>query len=211
MSKIEIEEIHESYNRVRAKAAVLKKDLEHKTNCAERERKGLECLVKARFVLIEAGKVIQERFKTRVENLVNIAIRSVFDRPFRFVLEFEQRKNKLECHPYVEENGSKYVPKDEMGGGILPVISFALRVVLWSLQRPRSRNVILLDEPMGGTGSLIRRASQMIKEISSRLKIQIIMPTHSEELIEIADVAYGFVHDGKQSNVKLIKNNFKKF
>jgi len=208
---MEIEKIHSLFNKIQAKKSNLEESLNYKIVCVKEEKKELKCLVKARYVLIKVSEIMQKKFKVKVENLVNIAIHSVFDRPFKFILGFERRKNKLECIPYIEENGDKYIPKNDMGGGILPVISFALRIVLWSLEKPRSRNVIILDEPMIGVGSLIGRASQMIKTISKKLNIQIIMLTHSDELKEIADTVYKITHDGIQSNVQLIKNNYEKF
>jgi DNA repair exonuclease SbcCD ATPase subunit len=57
--------------------------------------------------------------------------------------------------------------------------------------RPRSRNVLILDEPFGNLSvDLMPRASEMIKQISERLGLQIIMVTHAEELIQAADKTF---------------------
>ena len=79
-----------------------------------------------------------------------MAIRSVFDRPFRFVLNFERKHNKLAIQPVVMEGENEYVPKEDMGGGVLDIIGFALRVVLWSLEKPRSRNVMIVNRKQRG-------------------------------------------------------------
>ena len=50
----------------------------------------------------------------------------------------ERKRNKLECRPVVMEGDYEYTAKDEMGGGIIDIISFAFRVVLWSLESPLS-------------------------------------------------------------------------
>ena len=96
----------------------------------------------------------------------------------------------MECEPVIFENGNEFVPKDDMGGGILDIISFALRIVLWGLETPKSRNLIILDEPFKQCGKLITKACQMVKEISKMLGVQIIMVTHSDELIDIADKSW---------------------
>lgn len=166
-----------------------------------------EDLVKARWVLSTVAEQTQLRFKEKVESLVTMAIQSVFDRPFQFVMIFEQKRNKFECRPVVMEDGVEYIPKEDMGGGIVDIISFALRVVLWSLQKPRTRNVLVLDEPMKyvGKGELLDKAGNMLREISHQLGIQLILVTHEPQLSEIADIAYQVSHKKNGSQVELIK------
>lgn len=165
-----------------------------------------DIFVKSRWVLSEVAKLTQEKFKERVESLVTMAIRSVFDRPFKFVLEFERRRNQLEAKPFVMEGTKRLTPKEDMGGSIIDIISFAFRVVLWSLERPRSRNVLIEDEPMKWTGELSVLAGRVIKEISGRLNMQVIMPTHDKKLIEIGDRVWHVEHDGTKSVVKQLED-----
>ena len=166
-------------------------------NLAEQQAKH----IKARFVLTEVSKNTQQRFKDRVETLITLAIQSVFERPFKFKLNMEMSRNKFSCFPIIEEGDNEYIPSEEMGGGILDIISFAFRIVLWSLKSPRSRNLFILDEPMKfvGKDELLQRAITMMKEISERLNLQFIIVTHEPQIAEIADKAYGIVHDGTNS------------
>ena len=169
-----------------------------------------ERYTKARWILAEIAKETQKNFQVKVESLVTSAIRAVFEeRPFQFKLIFEQKRNKFECKPVIVEGDYEYEPKDELGGGIIDLISFAFRVVLWHLENPKSRNVFVLDEPMKfvGKGDLLMRAGRMIKEISHRLGFQIIMVTHEPELAEIADKAWSVEHDGVKSHLRLIVGN----
>ena len=137
-----------------------------------------------------------------------MAIKSIFDRPFQFKVDFDLKRNKSECFLRIQEGEDEepFVPKDELGGGMLDTISFALRIVLWSLQSPRSSNTILLDEPFKfvGQDELLDRAGQMLKEISNRMEIQFIITTHQPKLTEIADKAWKVTHDGKHSIVTQI-------
>lgn len=184
-----------------------KKDMQTKVEVLKTKS---ENHTKARWILSEVAKETQKSFQTKVETLVTSAIRAVFEeRPFQFKLIFEQKRNKFECRPVVMEGDNEYEPKDELGGGIIDIISFAFRVVLWHLENPRSRNLFVLDEPMKfvGKGDLLMRAGRMIKEISHRLGFQIIMVTHEPELAEIADKAWSVEHDGVKSNLRLIVGN----
>jgi len=195
------------YEKLKTKREVLVGDMSARVYHLDAIKKDYENLVKARWILTEVAKETQIRFKEKVESLTTMAIQSVFDRPFRFVLEFERKRNKLECRPIVMEGDVEYVPKDDMGGGIIDVISFALRVVLWSLQKPRSRNTLILDEPMKyvGKGDLLDRAGQMLREVSHSLGIQLILVTHEPQLADIADMAYMVEHVKGRSVVKMIK------
>ena len=199
--------IIERFNQIKGKRDLLIEQANSKTDKLNELDVYFERLNKARWVLSEVSKLTQEKFKNRVEKLVTMAIKSVFNRDFEFVLDFQRKRNKLEIEPLVFENGFPYSPKSDMGGGILDVIGFALRIVLWSLENPKSRNVLILDEPGKWTGSLIIFFGKIIKEISKSLNIQIIMVTHDESLIQIADRAWRVEHNGIKSNVIQLDDN----
>lgn len=206
-----IEEIAREFSEVKARNKLLKSDLDAKLEKIISEKGHVDQMVKARWILTEVATATQKRFKEKVETLVTMAIRSVFDRPFQFLLEFERKRNKMECRPEIKElvDGKyrTFDPAEDMGGGIVDIISFALRVVLWSLEKPRSRSVIVLDEPMKNLGKLVTLAGQVLKEISHRLNFQLIIITHEDALIEVADRAYYIKHDGNKSVATLAKGD----
>lgn len=76
---------------------------------------------------------------------------------------------------------------------------------MWSLENPKSRGVIILDEPMKNMGDLIVLGGEMLREIAHKLGLQLIIITHEKELIDIADKAYHVKHDGYSSHVKEIQ------
>jgi ABC-type transporter Mla maintaining outer membrane lipid asymmetry ATPase subunit MlaF len=171
-----------------------------------------EDVIKARYVLVEVQQLTQQRFKEKFESLITIAIRNVWDRSFRFCLEFENKRNQMQCNIVVKEtvDGVERVYNDlknEVGGSMLDVIAFAGRIVLWSLENPKSRNVIVLDEPMKNMGELIILGAQIIREISHNLGFQLIIITHDKELIDIADKAWVVSHSNGKSNLELIKES----
>lgn len=175
------------------------------------QEKTVHCdnLTKARWILSEVAKQTQTKFKEYVENLVTMAIRAVYeDRSIRFLLDFEINRNKSEALMRVQEGTKEpYTPEDEMGGGIIDMIGMALRIVLWSIESPRSRNVIIADEPMKnlGHGKLLTRAGNILKEISHKLGFQLILVTHEPELVQIADKAWRVTHNGVHSEVAVLK------
>jgi DNA repair exonuclease SbcCD ATPase subunit len=146
-------------------------------------------MVEARNIISEASRVTQEQFKEYVEQLVTLAIQSVFvDEGYKFLVNFALQGNRSQINLLVQQGDKEaYVPEDEQGGGLLDIVSFALRIVLWGLETPKSRNTLIMDEPMKFCGALTERAAQMMKEISHKMGIQMIIVTHDDRLKEIAD------------------------
>jgi len=56
------------------------------------------------------------------------------------------------------------------------------------MRRPSSRNTFALDEPFRFVSrNLQPQASLMLREISQKVGLQVVMVSHSEDLIESAD------------------------
>jgi len=165
--------------------------------------KEVRYLKEARTFIVEIAKKTQGNFKGVVERLVTVALQSTFDdRNFEFKLRFENKANRTQVVPVIMEDGVEWVAKNDMGGGLIDVVSFALRLILWSMQEKESRGVFVLDEPfkfMDKKG-LVEKIGPMLQEFS-KMGIQIIMCTHEPELKNIADRSFNIRFDGKKSIV----------
>lgn len=143
---------------------------------------------KAREVLKIVALKTQQQLQYHISDITTMALEAVFPDPYDLVAEFVQRRNKTECDLLFERYGEKIDPLTASGGGAVDVASFALRVASWAMERPRLRNVLVLDEPFRYLSvNLLPKASEMLKRVSENMKLQIIMVTHSEELMEGAD------------------------
>lgn len=167
-------------------------------------------LIEARNIIAEAARITQLQFKTMVEQLTTSAIQSVFeDDDYKFIVEFTVQNNRPQINLMVQQGDKEpYIPKDEQGGGMMDIISFALRVIMWSLQTNRSRNTLIFDEPFRWTGNLTEQAAVMMKEISKKLGLQIIMVTHDERLMGIADKSWLCKKEKGISITEQVKDNF---
>jgi DNA repair exonuclease SbcCD ATPase subunit len=164
-------------------------------------------LVEARLILSEASRATQMQFKEFVESLVTLAIQTVFvDEGYKFLVEFDLKSNHSIINLLVQQGDKEaYVPEDEQGGGLLEILSFALRIVLFELEKPRSRNIFVMDEPFHFCGALTPLAAKMMKEISSKLNIQIIMVSHDSRLIDYSDKVWEVTRNkGGESIIKLL-------
>ena len=157
------------YIALKTEKNLLKTDISNLKNTISIKKEIYEKHIKARWILSEVVLKTQDKFKTKIEPLITSAIKSVFDRNFEFKLEFEEKRNKMECRPVILEDGDEFQPKDDLGGGMIDIISFAFRIVLWSLKNPKTRNSFILDEPFkNGLGDeLYIKAGKMLKKIST--------------------------------------------
>lgn len=150
-------------------------------------------ILQALTVITSLADEARQAFKKEVDQLVTLAVKSVFSEKYAFDLQMTIKNNRLQCLPTITEtiNGKTehYTPKDDMGGSILDSIGFALRILLQKLGQSRTRPIQLLDEPMKNTGhgELLVQAGNMLSELSRSLQLQLIIITHDPELAEIGD------------------------
>jgi len=150
----------------------------------------------AREIIREVGLKTQQQLEFHISEITSLAMEAVFDNPYKLIVEFVQRRNKTECDLFFERFGNQIDPISSSGGGAVDVAAFALRIASWSMQSPKSRNTIVLDEPFKHLRgkSENERVLQMIKEISLKLGIQIIMigdeKVSKDTILSIADKVF---------------------
>lgn len=113
------------------------------------------------------------------------ALRAVFERPYGFKLEQEEKRGQVEVTPMVVALDGKPVrPKSSMGGGIVDVCSVTLRPVLWAEQAQRTDPVMLLDEPAHAVNSEhgMRNLSEILRKLSTTLGLQYLIVTNRPAL-----------------------------
>jgi len=145
----------------------------------------------AREIVREVGLKTQQQLQFHIEDVVSMALDAVFPDPYKFTIDFVQRRNKTECDLYFVRDGNKVDPLTASGVGAVDVAAFALRIASWSMMQPRTRNTIILDEPFRFLSENYQeQASIMLKEISQKLGIQFILVTHEQTLTEAADKVF---------------------
>lgn len=131
---------------------------------------------KAREIIKQVGLKTQSRLSYNISEVATMALTAVMDNPYELKLEFVERRNKTECDIFFERDGERIYPFAG-GGGAVDIAAFALRVASLSMERPRRRNTLILDEPFkhlkGEEAN--RKMLEMISKISEQLGLQIIM------------------------------------
>jgi DNA repair exonuclease SbcCD ATPase subunit len=158
--------------------------------------KKLKHLEEAQAFLQKAAQETQEQLKIHVEDIVQLALDAMFPDKYTFEIQFNiaYGKTTAELVFISKQSGHIVDPMIASGGGVVDVCSFALRLACWTLSRGVDK-VIILDEPFRFVSkNLQERAGTLLKELSLKLGIQIILTTHLDALIDAAD---------KTINVKL--------
>lgn len=175
--------------RLKGRKQQLETDLENvSVSISDLGRQSVYC-EQAQVIIQEVAQLTQEQLQYQVSELVTLALASVFENPYELELEFVQRRGRTEADLWFVRDGKRINPMEASGGGAVDVAAFALRIALWSLAKPRTRNTLILDEPLKFLkgGELPEKGALMIKEISERIGLQIIMVSHIPDQIEGAD------------------------
>lgn len=189
MHKRRYEKLNQEYIRSETKYLELEKSILRLESKINRKKEELENLEQAQTIIQIVGKTTQEELQYHLSELVTLAMENVLDDPYKLITNFVIRRGKTEVDLLFERNGETVNPLNATGGGAVDIASLALQFSLWGMQTPRTRKTFILDEPLKWLkgNDLPVKGANLIKQISERLGVQIIMVSHSPELIESAD------------------------
>lgn len=183
-----------------------KSELDESLSKAESMTKSL---VEAQNVMNTVSILVQEESNGVVESLVTHALQSVFGNEYLFKIESRVQRNQPESYLYLIIDDKQYLLKnadDDSSGGVVDVVAFALRIVSWAMEDPRSDNVLILDEPfknLDGHRSTI--LGELINELSKTFGLQFIITTRSPWIEDLAETHYSVKKVDKVSIVEKIK------
>ncbi len=181
-----IEAVAQTVNKFAAKYELLSAEYTQQEQLHKEATDRQANALSAKQLVLAVAEQTQQNIGTRISNLVSLALASVFDEPYEFLIEFVQRRGVTEADLFFVKDGNRLEPMAASGGGAIDIASFALRVAVWSLNK--TRPVLLLDEPFRNLSQdLHDRAGIMVQELSRKLGVQIIMVSHSQAIIAGAD------------------------
>ncbi|KXH69829.1 MAG: hypothetical protein AM326_01780 [Candidatus Thorarchaeota archaeon SMTZ-45] len=156
---------------------------------------------KARIIIQTVAQETQRNLEFHLSHLVTTALAAVFPEDIQFVARIEVRRGKTECDLKFSEYGQEYDPLEGSGFGPVDVASFALRVTFWSLKK--NRPTFLLDEPFRNVSpDLQHKVSDMLKMVSEKLGLQIVMVSHQEDVNVSADKTFVARKEGKVTRLE---------
>lgn len=173
-----------------------------------------------RAILQKTSDKAREKARALLESTMTAALQHVFGPTFEANIEMRTLNGKPSAEIYVSTdygNGNivKATPEDSCGGGIVDIISIALRIAMIQLHtEPCINGPIILDEPgkhVSADYSL--KLAEFLKYVSSQFNKQIIFVTHNQDLKSVADKCYNAkIIDGvtqmtvEQTNISITDN-----
>jgi hypothetical protein len=165
--------------------------LDYQTKKKEQEQRD-DFAQKARIIIQEVASQTQKHIEIQISTLVSSCLAAIFPEPYEFQLRFVKRRNKTEADLVFIKNGKE---SDDIlfvgGGGVADVAAnIAFPLAIWSIKK--TRNTMLLDEPSKFIHSpeYQERASQLIKEVSDKLKLQFIIISDQSSMTKNADKVF---------------------
>ena len=182
------------------------KALEQKAK-AQKEKEKLQVQLEeweqVQVILQGVALKTQEEIQYHICSIVNLALLGVFDEDYEFEVLFETKRSQTEAQFRLRKGRVIVDPYKASGGGVVDIIAFALRISLWTLNTKRTRNTLIFDEPFRFVAAdRQEKVAEMIKQISEKLNIQLIIVTHEEALKECADRTFIVKFEKGSSNVR---------
>ena len=200
-------DLRDDFIRIYSRYELQVNELERLEKDCNKQYKDYVRKLKAQKILQEVAVNMQQSVRLHINDIMNSAIETVFDDEYRFKLDFEIKRNKTEAvFKLLDKNDNEISIVDEVGGGLIDLISFALRIALHSMQNKHARsNTIILDEPFKFfSEDLILKGVSLLHEVSKKLEIQFIIVTHIKEFAEYADTHFEVKKIKNKSTVRVV-------
>lgn len=158
------------------------------------------------LLLTKTSEYAREQLKARIEETVTAALQAVFNEGLEFrIIMKEFRDQPAADWQVISKYGDLEIaanPQDARGGGIVDVVSQALRLAMMELARPPVTGPVILDEP----GKMISKEyagnmAYFLKQYAAKTGRQVILVSHNEDLIAAADKTYRVSKNGLGESV----------
>lgn len=152
----------------------------------------IKLLEQAQAFLQKVAQDTQSQLKFQIEDIVNLALETCFPNEYEFQLQFNIARGKTDAELVFlsQKTGRPIDPMNASGGGVVDLTAFALRIASYALEQGVD-NVIILDEPFRFISRDLQvRAGEILKSLSTKLGLQVIMVTHIGQMIDVADKVF---------------------
>ena len=207
-AKMNFEKIEKLFNQSKGVKSQIQKQLQETKELRKHSENKLKLIEEAQVFLQKVAQSTQEKLKFQIEDIVNLALESVFPDEYLFQMNFNVSRGKTEAELVFQDKrtGQTIDPMEASGGGVVDLTCFALRISAFALENGTD-NLIIMDEPFKFVSKdLVLRAGEILKTLSQKMNLQIIMVTHITEFIEIADKVFE-VRKNDRGISKIIERN----
>lgn len=208
-----LEQINSKLNIEKGKLQVISQNFENTKKELDKEIKYEDLLTKVILLFQKTATYAREQSKRQIEDLVTRCLQFIFETDIEFLIELSEKRSVPNAEFYVRSNydeGYSIITKPELerGGGVVDIISIALRIAFIQLHKPVLQGPIILDEPGKHVSEdYIFNLGDFLSKSSSLFKRQTIMVTHNAHLAQICDKSYSVDIKNGVSCVEEINEN----
>lgn len=200
------EKVKATYHQRKGAKEQLDKEIEIMQTKAKLFNHKREIFEKATILLQKASETAREYIKNHFENLVSYALQAIYDEDYQFKIKFTTLRNAVNVQFFVitPKNSALLPPQDSRGGGVVDVVSLALRIAMMEFYSPRIEGPILLDESLKHLSAKhVPAAANFFKAIKERIHRQIIFVTHQRNFGDYADKIFKVEQSKGESKITL--------
>jgi len=173
--------------------------------------KEVDLLDQVMVLFQKTSEYARSQAKSQIENLVTKCLQYVFESNIEFRIEIEELRNKANAEFYVINDNPDFFlktkPEQSRGGGIVDIVSLALRISFMQTHKPTIEGPLILDEPAKHVSEdYIYNVGDFLRQSSTMFNRQIIMITHNSHLAELSEDAYRVELSGTESSVSQVRN-----
>jgi len=146
---------------------------------------------------------MQRQVQMNIESLVQQLLNACFpEQDYKFQMLLKEARGVLTCELVLLKEGKELDPVMSCGGGVVDVISIALRFgILLVSNVPK---VLFLDEPFKFLSKSLRPAiSQLIYDLANQYGITIVMISHDPDFIKASNKVFEVSQSKGISSVKV--------
>lgn len=169
-----------------------------------------ELLEKVVILFQKTSEFARLQAKKQIETLVTKCLQYVFETDVEFVIEIDELRGKANAEFYVINTSDDMIlktkPELSRGGGVVDIISLALRIAFLQIHKPRIEGPLILDEPAKHLSEeYVYNVGDFLKQTSEMFNRQIIMVTHNQHLSAISNKAHRVQLSGTTSTITVVE------
>lgn len=186
---------------------------EHQKILSERQalEEYIEKLAKVQQLFQMTASFAREQSKVHIESMVTSCLRAVFGQEIQFIIEMQEANRRMQAQFLIEDKIDQqnylFPPQEARGGGVVDVISLALRISFLLRTLPPMERILILDEPAKHVSEdYIHNVAELLLQIAEEFSMQIILVTHNRHLAYMGEKVYEVTADENHSHVQEITN-----
>lgn len=192
----QLKELHTVISHEKGKLAVLEQEYIETKQQIEKWEEYEEILAQVSLLFQKTAAFAREQSKKQIEDIVTRCLQFIFETDIEFIIELSESRSVPVAEFYVQSNyeegySVKTKPELSRGGGVVDIISIALRIAFLQIHQPQIIGPIFLDEPgKHVSDDFIFNLGEFVKKTSELFHRQIIMITHNIHLSQICDKSF---------------------